>query len=129
MKKSVPAGGAVVTVEVNNSEYVATSEGTKTYQATANENGEYTIEIPVGIKNVNAVVSVREFDGSYSEYVNKSLLTISGVTYGTMTTEIVSLKDGGAVTKNLSLDIKNKPAVESRGLNTSVKGMVQVKAE
>lgn len=129
VKKSVPAGGAVVTVEVNNSEYVATSEGTKTYQATANEKGEYTIEIPVGIKNVNAIVSVREFDGSYSEYVNKSLLTISGVTYGTMTTEIVSLKEGGAVTKNLSLGIKDKPAVESRGLNTSVKGMVQVKAE
>lgn len=129
VKKSIPAGGAVVTVEVDNSEYVATAEGTKTYWATANENGEYAIEIPVGINSVNAIVSVREFDGSYSEYVNKSLLTISGVTYGTMTTEIVSLKDGGAVTKNLSLGIKDKPAVESRGLNTSVKGMVQVKAE
>lgn len=31
VKKSIPAGGAVVTVEVDNSEYVATAEGTKTY--------------------------------------------------------------------------------------------------
>lgn len=129
VKKSVPAGGAVVTVEVDNSEYVATAEGTKTYQATANENGEYAIEIPVGIKSVNAIVSVREFDGSYSEYVNKSLLTISGVTYGTMTTEKVSLKDGSAVTKNISLKIKDKPEVESRDLKTMVKGKVRVKAE
>ena len=129
VKKSIPAGGAVVTVEVDNSEYVATAEGTKTYQATANENGEYAIEIHVGIKNVNAVVSVREFDGSYSEYVNKSLLTISGVTYGTTTTEIVRLKEGSAVTKNISLKIKDKPEVESRDLKTMVKGKVRVKAE
>lgn len=129
VKKSIPAGGAVVTVEVDNSEYVATAEGTKTYQATANENGEYAIEIPVGIKNVNAVVSVREFDGSYSEYVNKTLLTISGVTYGTTTTEIVRLKEGSAVTKNFSLKIKDKPEVESRDLKTMVKGKVRVKAE
>lgn len=129
VKKSIPAGGAVVTVEVDNSEYVATAEGTKTYHATANENGEYAIEIPVGIKSVNAIVSVREFDGSYSEYVNKTLLTISGVTYGTTTTEIVRLKEGSAVTKNISLKIKDKPEVESRDLKTMVKGKVRVKAE
>lgn len=129
VKQSVPANGAVVTVEVDNGEYVSSAEGTKVYQAITNEKGEYSIEVPAGIKAIHATVSVKDFEGTYSEYVNDGLLTVSGVKYATTSTEAVNLCDGRTETKNLALKIKNKPEVTTRSLKASVQGTVLSKAE
>lgn len=124
IKKTEIANGAVVTVEVDNSEYLSNAVGSKTYQTTADENGNYTVEIPVGVKPVVAKVSVKEFDGTYSEYVNSSLLTISGVKYSTSSAYSVRISDGKTETQNVSLEKKDVPEVTSRSLKALLKGSV-----
>lgn len=122
------ANGAVVTVEVQNAQYVSGAEGSKTYSATTDENGNYSIEVPAGVKPIEATVSVKDYNGTYSEYKNNALLTITGVKYSTSDyPETVS--DGKTVTKDLELNFSDKPEVRNRNLNAMLNGSVVVPAE
>lgn len=124
------ANGAVVTVEVQNAQYVSGAEGSKTYSATTDENGNYIIEVPAGVKPIEATVSVKDYNGTYSEYKNNALLTITGVKYSTSNyPETETVSDGKTVTKNLELSISDKPEVRNRNLNALLNGSVVVPAE
>ena len=122
--QKVAAAGAVVTVEVENSEYLSGSEGTKSYEATADENGEYTVEVPVGLRPIHAKVTVKEFKGVSVSFVNSALLTVEGVKYeaangGTY----VTLSNGNTTTTNISLSQMDND------LKAMVKGRIMVPAE
>ncbi len=129
VKQNVAASGAVVTVEVSNSEYADGAQGSKVYEATTDENGQYTIEIPAGVKNVVASVSVKDFEGTYSQYVNNSLLTVSGVKYSTSSATNVSVSDGRTSNVDLALTSVEQPEIASRNIKTTVKGTVVTMAE
>lgn len=129
VKQNVAANGAVVTVEVSNSEYADNALGSKVYQITTDENGQYSIEIPAGVKNVVASVSVKDFEGTYSQYVNNSLLTVSGVKYSTSSAKNVALSDGRTESVDLSLTSVKQPEIASRDIKTTVKGCVQTMVE
>lgn len=100
--QKVAAAGAVVTVEVKNSEYLSGSEGTKIYEVTADENGEYSVEVPVGLRPINAKVTVKEFKGVSVSFVNSVLLTVEGVKYEAAGKD-VTLSNGNTKTTNISL--------------------------
>lgn len=131
--QKVAAAGAVVTVEVNNSEYLSGSVGTKSYEVTADENGEYTVEVPVGLEPINAKVTVKEFKGVSVSFVNSALLTVEGVKYeaadgGTY----VVLSNGNTTTTNISLsqmDKDKQDIIATRNLKAMVKGRIMVPAE
>lgn len=122
------ANGAVVTVEVQNAQYVSGAEGSKTYSATTDENGNYIIEVPAGVKPIEATVSVKDYNGTYSEYKNNALLTITGVKYSTSDYQ-ETVSDGKTVTKNLELSISDMPEVRNRNLEALLNGSVVVPAE
>lgn len=128
MQKEI-ANGAIVTVEVDNSEYLGSAVGSKTYQTTADENGNYSIEIPVGAKSIQAKVSVKDYEGTYSEYVNSSLLTISGVKYSTSSPYFVSVSDGKTSNRDIELTSIEQPTVNSRNLKALLKGSVVAPVE
>lgn len=131
--QKVAAAGAVVTVEVANSEYLSGSEGTKSYEVTADENGEYSVEVPVGLKSINAKVTVKEFKGVSVSFVNSVLLTVEGVKYETANGgTYVTLSDGNTTTTNISLSQMAKEKqdiIATRNLKAMVKGRIMVPAE
>lgn len=131
--QKVAAAGAVVTVEVANSEYLSGSEGTKSYEVTADENGEYSVEVPVGLKSINAKVTVKEFKGVSVSFVNSVLLTVEGVKYETANGGTsVTLSDGNTKTTNISLSQMAKEKqdiIATRNLKAMVKGRIMVPAE
>ena len=131
--QKVAAAGAVVTVEVENSEYLSGSEGTKSYEVTADENGEYSVEVPVGLKSINAKVTVKEFKGVSVSFVNSVLLTVEGVKYETANGGTsVTLSDGNTTTTNISLSQMAKEKqdiIATRNLKAMVKGRIMVPAE
>ena len=112
---------------MQNAQYVSGAEGSKTYSATTDENGNYIIEVPAGVRPIEATVSVKDYNGTYSEYKNNALLTITGVKYSTSDQETVS--DGKTVTKDLELSISDMPEVRNRNLNALLNGSVVVPAE
>lgn len=131
--QKVAAAGAVVTVEVKNSEYLSGSEGTKIYEVTADENGEYSVEVPVGLRPINAKVTVKEFKGVSVSFVNNALLTVEGVKYETANGGTsVTLSDGNTTTTNISLSQMAKEKqdiIATRNLKAMVKGRIMVPAE
>lgn len=122
------ANGAVVTVEVQNAQYVSGAEGSKTYSATTDENGNYIIEVPAGVKPIEATVSVKDYSGTYSEYINNALLTITGVKYST-SDDRETVSAGKTVTKDLELGRSELPEVRNRNLKALLNGSVVVPAE
>lgn len=129
--QKVAAAGAVVTVEVKNSEYLSGSEGTKIYEVTADENGEYSVEVPVGLRPINAKVTVKEFKGVSVSFVNNALLTVEGVKYEAAGKD-VTLSDGNTKTTNISLSQMAKEKqdiIATRNLKAMVKGRIMVPAE
>lgn len=122
------ANGAVVTVEVQNSQYASGAQGSKTYSATTDENGNYAIEVPVGVKPIEATVSVKDYNGTYSEYINNALLTITGVNYSTSDYQ-ETVSNGKTITKNLELSISDMPEVKNRSLTALLNGSVVIPAE
>jgi len=99
------AAGATVLVTVDNSEYANAAQGQKTYEATTNQDGKYTVEIPVGVKSISAKVEVKNYVGSYSQWTNNSLSTSEVEYYAYSTT--VSLIDGQISNADLTLSQKN----------------------
>lgn len=129
--QKVAAAGAVVTVEVKNSEYLSGSEGTKIYEVTADENGEYSVEVPVGLRPINAKVTVKEFKGVSVSFVNNALLTVEGVKYEAAGKD-VTLSNGNTKTTNISLSQMAKEKqdiIATRNLKAMVKGRIMVPAE
>lgn len=129
--QKVAAAGAVVTVEVANSEYLSGSEGTKSYEVTADENGEYSVEVPVGLRPINAKVTVKEFKGVSVSFVNNALLTVEGVKYEAAGKD-VTLSNGNTKTTNISLSQMAKEKqdiIATRNLKAMVKGRIMVPAE
>lgn len=129
--QKVAAAGAVVTVEVANSEYLSGSEGTKSYEVTADENGEYSVEVPVGLRPINAKVTVKEFKGVSVSFVNNALLTVEGVKYEAAGKD-VTLSNGNTKTTNISLSQMAKEKqdiIATRNLNAMVNGRIMVPAE
>lgn len=103
----VPMAGSSVRAEVNYSEYSSTSTGVKVFEATTNENGEYTLEIPVGTK----AIAVR---------VQPQVLTVDGVWYTAPSSKVLTLTVGQKVTSNFLLaadvDIAGEATVKGQVL-------------
>ena len=131
IRQKVAAAGAVVTVEVENSQYLSGSEGIKSYEVTADENGEYSVEVPVGLRQISAKVTVKEFKGKSISFVNSAQLTIEGVKYeaangGTR----VTLTNGNTTSTNISLSkMEEQDIIATRNLKAMVKGRIMVPAE
>lgn len=103
----VPMAGSSVRAEVNYSEYSSTSTGVKVFEATTNENGEYTLEIPVGTKAIAVTVKPQ-------------ILTVDGVWYTAPSSKVLTLTVGQKVTSNFLLaadvDIAGEATVKGQVL-------------
>ncbi len=103
----VPMAGSSVRAEVNYSEYSSTSTGVKVFEATTNENGEYTLEIPVGTKAIAVTVQPQ-------------VLTVDGVWYTAPRSEVLTLTTGKKITTNFLLaadvDIAGEATVKGQVL-------------
>lgn len=103
----VPMAGSSVRAEVNYSEYSSTSTGVKVFEATTNENGEYTLEIPVGTKAIAVTVQPQ-------------VLTVDGVWYTAPRSKEMTLTTGKKVTTNFLLaadvDIAGEATVKGQVL-------------
>ncbi len=75
-----PAENQTVLVRVGYDQYSATSTGEKVYETTTDENGKYSIEIPV-VNSINVTVEVVAFTGSYSTLLNQSIVVLEEALY------------------------------------------------
>lgn len=63
-----PLSGATVIVSVPYSQYQEGSQGDKKYEAITDSEGKYSIEIPVGLKEMTVNVSAQSFKDTYYTY-------------------------------------------------------------
>lgn len=63
-----PLSNATVVVSVPYSEYQASSQGEKKYEAVTDSEGKYSIEIPVGLKEMTVTVGAKSFKDTYYTY-------------------------------------------------------------
>ena len=124
-----PLANAEVVVSVNYSEYQERSEGVKKYTTTTDENGKYSIDIPVGLKTINASVSVKSFRAEYYSFDLVLEETKVNALYSVATPKEVALtaNDLKWVAIDLTSELDNT-SIE-KGLKVSVAGTVYAQCE
>ena len=87
--------------------------------------------MPVGLRPINAKVTVKEFKGVSISFVNGALLTIEGVKYKAANGGTdVTLTNGNTKSTNISLTkMEEQDIIATRNLKAMVKGRIMVPAE
>lgn len=125
-----PAVGRTVSVKVYLDSYIASndenpSESYRTFRATTDENGRYSVSVPVGYNAIEATVTVLPFlaDKTIKDN-NDNLITLENAVYNTVEDEKVTLED--QTIKEVDLLMKsNKKLDVVYDQKITLRGMVQ----
>lgn len=115
----VPASGQTVSVEVSYSNYKQGSQGKKTFSAETDENGNYSITIPVGATEISGVVKVEAFVGTYNEMVNGVSYTREDAIYENGNTKSFN-SVGQDDEKVVNINIAAKPTFPTETLKRTI---------
>lgn len=100
----VPASGQVVVVRVPYADYSAGATGDKTFEATVDAQGNYSIDIPVDLDGVNATIDIRPFKAAFYKMQNDAHKEITDALYDQVAPQLAALKIGD--TKNHKFEVK-----------------------
>ena len=120
----LPAVGKTVVVEVANSEYCAGAVGVKYFYGVTDENGKFSIEVPVTNKGVQAKVYGESFvyeNYLYNEVLNGTSANYIDAVMTTATTKI-TLRDGDTYYYLGSYGIESASDVETEMQEVVLKG-------
>ena len=120
----LPAVGKTVVVEVANSEYCAGAVGVKYFYGVTDENGKFSIEVPVTNKGVEATVYGESFvyeNYLYNEVLNGTSANYIDAVMTTATTKI-TLRDGDTYYYAGSYTIESASDVEIEMQEVVLKG-------
>ena len=120
----LPAVGKTVVVEVANSEYCAGAVGVKYFYGVTDENGKFSIEVPVTNKGVQATVYGESFvyeNYLYNEVLNGTSANYIDAVMTTATTKI-TLRDGDTYYYLGSYGIESASDVETEMQEVVLKG-------
>ncbi|MCM1531072.1 MAG: hypothetical protein NC048_05535 [Bacteroides sp.] len=104
--KKLPAAGRTVLVKVNMSEFTNSSseenESFRTFQATTDAQGRYSVQVPVGFQPVSARVTAVSFIGNKTaEDAEGNIITIENAVFNVVDYERVTLEDQCIAEANL----------------------------
>lgn len=119
-----PLANAEVVVSVNYSEYQDKSEGIKKYTTTTDANGKFSIDIPVGLKTINAKVGVKSFMAEYYSYDLVIGETKVNAIYEVSEEEEVSLTSNDLKWVAIQMDAKKDNTSTDKSIKVSVAGKV-----
>ncbi len=128
--KNLPAAGCEVLVKVPYTKYDAdASAGDKLFEAVCDDNGFYSIEVPVGQAAISgATVHTRPFTDKYYDLVNGNILE-KEVTYNEVSTTVEIERGKTYTAANLYVKKGVENAVLSRNQSISIKGTVKERYE
>ena len=124
----LPAAGQTVMVTVPTSDYADQASGKQYFEVTTDENGNYTVEIPVGVESLSATVTVLPFHAQKDFAQNDlTVVSIPDALYNNVTDRNLTLEQKKIYTADLvvssdeelpvafdqEIEIKGKASVES----------------
>lgn len=119
-----PLANAEVVVSVNYSEYEDGSEGIKKYTTTTDANGKFSIDIPVGLKTINAKVGVKSFMAEYYSYDLVIGETKVNAIYEASREEEVSLTSNDLKWVAIQMNARQDNTSTDKSIKVSVAGKV-----
>jgi hypothetical protein len=128
--KDLPAAGCEVLVKVPYTKYDAdASAGDKLFEAVCDDNGFYSIEVPVGQAAISgATVHTRPFTDKYYDLVNGNILE-KEVSYNEVSTTVEIERGKTYTAANLIVKKGTEGAIMSRNQSISIKGTVKERYE
>lgn len=123
-KLNEPAKGVAVVVKVNYDEYDKGAEGQKMFEGICDDNGLYTIEIPVGQKAISGMKAyTRPFVGEYFDFVNGAIQKVE-VSYAEQSTS-VDIENGKTfMAANMTLTKDVEKPILARNQKVSLRGTI-----
>lgn len=118
-----------VYVDVDLSSYKNGSAGTKRYSAITDENGNYSITIPVGQTTISDNIEVKAFVGYYGEIVNGVTFSYDDAIYQASNATEFSVSAGDEKVVNVNLTEKPEFATEGTNRSVSVSGSIETYKE
>jgi hypothetical protein len=128
--KDLPAAGCEVLVKVPYTKYDAdAAAGDKIFEAVCDDNGFYSIEVPVGQAAISgATVHTRPFTGTYYDLINGNILE-KEVSYDEVYTSVEIERGKTYTAANLVVKKGTEGAIMSRNQSISIKGTVEERYE
>ncbi len=114
-----PAVGQTVSIEINYSSYKSGSTGKESFTSVTDEEGNYSISIPVGANDISGTVEVKAFVGTYGQIVNGVTYTNDDAVYQDGNTETFSAVGSGDE-KVVNVDITTAPTIPVETLDRSI---------
>lgn len=122
-----PLPNATIKVTVPYSSYQANSSGDKVFTTTTDENGKYSIAIPVGTKTISATIGAEPFKAIYYKYDKLVGATEIEGLY-TANEQKVNLKAGAIEWVNITMSAEQALNLE-RNTKITIRGKVMQTAE
>ena len=128
--KDLPAAGCEVLVKVPYAKYDAdAAAGDKIFEAVCDDNGFYSIEVPVGQAAISgATFHTRPFAGTYYDLINGNILE-KEVSYDEVYTSVEIERGKTYTAANLVVKKGTEGAIMSRNQAISIKGTVEERYE
>lgn len=119
-----PAVGQTVMVQVNTRDYAEGAVGKQTFKTTIDEKGMYTIEIPVSVKGVEAMVSVVPFRATKYFRDDEDNLVPKEVLFNLCEPQSVALTEESYETRDLRVDTEEENLDVTYTKVTTVSGKI-----